>query len=581
MALTWVKIGNLKGPKGDVGTWLHASPLTESDRFDTIGTGIRTCWSGLVAAAVGAPVEEQFDVETVLWGTAGGRQTLTTRSLNPQQFIRSQLSGGWGAWLRTFPAEQPDTGAGANRSSGFKTIPVSLTAGNGGATTLATSGAVSYPMWWTAPINRFRVCMIDKNPRFGIDRTNSVNFTNLRHGGGTIASSGNFTGSGEPFKSVWMNGQPTGDLQFSYTATNPVIGLVGGGSIGGVAQDTMPFHVWLEVEVPISTPVLSVVGDSNGCGVGTTRPVYDSWLSQYCRRIGALPIHYANSGDSLAGFLDPEHYKWNLWSDLDRPDAVFLALGSNDMAVAGMTQETLQGNSANVALTAAAKISPIQHMITIKPRNGGDSTYNGLRRTYNTWVKTKPLGVRDWHDMVTPVSSDDTVMLPGMYASDGTHMTTAGHKALADSISKIVTFFGGLRFKEAAGRVATAWDHINNREQLIYGDTGLRDVSASVPRAQWARARRIGNTVEIYINNCDLSGLASNEPLLDLPAGFRPSFVQRLDGYWSGSGYPYADSSSIKINGTNTGTQIISGKFSTTDPWPTSLPGSAFGTIPF
>lgn len=551
------------------------------DALDLLTSKSWVSWAGIVSERYALPTDVQAVLNVKRWGAAGGTVVVETRELVPRMFLTARLSGGWTDWVDFTPAENTSGGGStvANRTSGFKTLPLSLTAGNGGSTTLAASAEVTYPMSWNAKITRFRVCIADKNPRFGINRANSVTFTNVRHGGGTIASSGVITEPGEVWKSPYTNGQPTGDLAFGYSAASPVIGLVGGGTINGVAETTMPFHVWIEAETAVGTPSLAVVGDSNSVGVGTARPLYDSWLSQYCRRIGALPVHYGASGDSLAGWTDPAAYKWNLWNHLDRADAVLLALGSNSMANPEMTQDRLREESAAVAEIAAAKISAVMYMITIKPRNGGDATYNTLRRDYNTWVKTKPIGVRDWLDMVSPVSADDTVMLPGMFASDGTHMNTTGHKALADSITKTLTVFGGVRIDETAGRTVKVWDYLNNREQVIYGETGLRNIIATFDPGNGGGSvylSRSGDRIEIIFSALVYTG---NALVYTLPSGFKPSVGHAHSQPFYGS-----DSPSERVTLSTTGTlQIFSVTagatiygsvgWTTSDPWPTALPG--------
>lgn len=551
------------------------------DALDLLSSKSWTAWSGVVSERYGLPTDTQAVLNVKRWGAAGGTVVLETRELVPRMFLTARLSGGWVDWVEVTGSAQAANGsAGAVRSSGFKTLPLSLTAGNGGATTLATSASVTYPLYWAAKINRFRVCIADKNPRYGIDRTNTVTFSNVAHGGGAIATSGTITEPGEVWRSPYVDGQPYGDLSFSYTAANPVIGLVGAGTIDGAQQTTMPFHVWIEAETVVGTPSLAVVGDSNSVGVGTDRPVYDSWLSQYCRRIGALPVHYGASGDSLEGWTDPEAYKWNLWAHLDRADGVLLALGSNSMANPDMTQTKLREDSATVAGIAADKISPAQYLITIKPRNGGDATYNTLRRDHNTWIKTKPLGVRDWLDMVTPVSADDTVMRPGMFASDGTHMTTVGHKALDDSITKTLTVFGGVRIDETAGRTVKAWDYQNQREQIIYGYTGVRDISALVTGlAGQVLLSRDGNNVTLEFNNVSPTSTGVVD-FIHLPQGFRIGrttyrWLQAQVGGMSRSFQLYASGNSRINTADPSDSYRQSFTFPTLDPWPTSLPGVA------
>src|SRR5699024_10660921 len=65
--------------------------------------------------------------------------------------------------------------------------------------------------------------------------------------------------------------------------------------------DRMALWLWIEAETYEQTPVVALIGDSTGAGVGATRPVYEAPLSMVGRERGFLPVLYAHSGDTLAG----------------------------------------------------------------------------------------------------------------------------------------------------------------------------------------------------------------------------------------------------------------------------------------
>src|SRR5699024_3821487 len=69
-------------------------------------------------------------------------------------------------------------------------------------------------------------------------------------------------------------------------------------SVTGTKTVGAPFDIWIESETYAHTPTVAAIGDSTSVGAGATREVVDSWLGLYCREIGALPVHYAASGDS-------------------------------------------------------------------------------------------------------------------------------------------------------------------------------------------------------------------------------------------------------------------------------------------
>lgn len=157
---------------------------------------------------------------------------------------------------------------------------------------------------------------------------------------------------------------------------------------------------------------------------------------------------------------------------------------------------------------------------------------------------------------------------------------------------------------EAVGRQLWQWDNTNNRWQLTYFDTGERDVSASLD-ADWALAvsvgtfsiRRYGATVSLNarIQRVTASGNRNaNDPLYTLPAGFSPQTYAMLAGAWSqtliqtGAVLNIASLSRVDLRWPSGGTYaagedvsfIASWTVNTTAGLPSSLPGSAVGTIP-
>lgn len=146
----------------------------------------------------------------------------------------------------------------------------------------------------------------------------------------------------------------------------------------------------------------------------------------------------------------------------------------------------------------------------------------------------------------------------------------------------------GYTISETAGRAIRVWDYLNNREQLIYGDTGGRDITTlgSSINGGAVRLSRESNVVQLTLVGATTSQ-AGAFTLLTLPLGFRPTaFI-----YGTTSKYWGADSAEeMRINTTGAvefrtadagaGLSIVL-RFRTNDPWPTSLPGTAFGTIPY
>ncbi|MBZ4486279.1 pyocin knob domain-containing protein [Microbacterium sp. cx-55] len=150
-------------------------------------------------------------------------------------------------------------------------------------------------------------------------------------------------------------------------------------------------------------------------------------------------------------------------------------------------------------------------------------------------------------------------------------------------------FIASQRVDQTAGRAIYTWDDLNNREQLIYGDTGWRDISADLING-WsgtAQLRRVGALVELKFNGLDPSAQTS-ATALQLAAGFRPGGTNERPLLHTATTpatvYRMSitgGSSASSINAAaNAGLLYGSGTFMTSDTWPTVLPGTAVGSIP-
>ena len=142
------------------------------------------------------------------------------------------------------------------------------------------------------------------------------------------------------------------------------------------------------------------------------------------------------------------------------------------------------------------------------------------------------------------------------------------------------------RVDQSAGRVIYTWDDVNQREQMIYGDTGRRNISSLIPTAVSGQVllARQNNTVMLILadfldsspnTNVNWNGL--------LPVGFRPQ-------NWIYMPIPSSRTMTIQNGGNVTcvsggltpNTTVYQGclTWRTEEAWPTSLPGTAVGTIP-
>lgn len=82
------------------------------------------------------------------------------------------------------------------------------------------------------------------------------------------------------------------------------------------------------------------------------------------------------------------------------------------------------------------------------------------------------------------------------------------------------------RVDQSAGRAIYTWDEVNNREQLIYGDTGFRDLTALVQNG-WTvailRIRRVGSVVTLGIYALNPAA-ATSDVFAAIPFGFQPTY---------------------------------------------------------
>ena len=153
--------------------------------------------------------------------------------------------------------------------------------------------------------------------------------------------------------------------------------------------------------------------------------------------------------------------------------------------------------------------------------------------------------------------------------------------------------FASSRFSQAIGRAMYAWNDAASVEQLIYGDTGWRDMSSLLVNG-WTlgsggalQVRRVG--YQVYWRAYNLVGTAATSSIfVAVPSGFGyETFSNRL---------PTTDGTavtSVLVNnttgiGANVNVPIavaFASNFSnwnypTAQPWPTALPGTAVGSIP-
>lgn len=135
------------------------------------------------------------------------------------------------------------------------------------------------------------------------------------------------------------------------------------------------------------------------------------------------------------------------------------------------------------------------------------------------------------------------------------------------------------RVDETSGRAIFTWDYKNNRWQLIYGDTGWRDITASVGSVVTGGSvfvRRYGATVFITLLGVTvpINGTVAGA----LPIGFRIAHAVALPTPY-GSITTWDTNGNLAFSALGTG-RYVGVTFLAGDTWPTTLPGTPVGSIP-
>lgn len=438
--------------------------------LDELPNGQFALLNNQVADLIGAPLRGQGLVTSWSLGTHTYQRAEISAGSDGSRvvrvFTRYRDSAGWGEWEESGRAAQA-TPYVSPPPAGFRVAPLALTLGNGGGRAPKT-GSFRIPVTYAPAISRWRLRVSSRQPRSGETSGGEYRVKKIaigpRGGGGSytaaptiVAENITVPANGDAAATPWMNtdigsGQDL-ILGFEYETINgeaPWTLTGGSWDVGTSAADAQspssstgkgwaPLDWWIEAEVPATTPVIAALGDSLTCGVGAGLPIYDSWLSKYCREHSALPMHLSASGDSAhMSIPTPRAYKLTRWHHLHRPDALIWAMGSNDF---------MNGHSANATQAlveeAVASILPNEsinlYATTILPRAAGQYTasQDAERGAFNDWIKGERNLFRDVFDFASVVD-DGTGVLKAEYDSDGIHLLSAGYTALADAITRPV-----------------------------------------------------------------------------------------------------------------------------------------------
>jgi hypothetical protein len=142
---------------------------------------------------------------------------------------------------------------------------------------------------------------------------------------------------------------------------------------------------------------------------------------------------------------------------------------------------------------------------------------------------------------------------------------------------------------ETVGRRIFTWDTVNARWQMTTGDTGWRNIATLVASVGTRtvtniRCRRIMNSVHFMQQIADTQTNPSSQSLVTMPSGFGSAstkwFVMGSSSVNLRQLGVLSDSTVVYTGATDANRYDTEVSWVTTDSWPTSLPGTAVGTIP-
>ncbi|MBT2498963.1 hypothetical protein J7E25_07625 [Agromyces sp. ISL-38] len=230
--------------------------------------------------------------------------------------------------------------------------------------------------------------------------------------------------------------------------------LLGASKLGGVEDALGTWNpsaslldIWIEHTVAPDTPVLFSIGHSLNAP-GNVDPVASphegeitSWPQQWARAVGGAASTLAVSGAWTTSF-GPESPKWMTYAGAV-PDYVSIWSSSSDLA-SGRTLADVQA-SMQVLVERARKLWPDARIIGFtEPPRSNKADVDASRTAYNTWIRTKPLGLDAVVDADAALTdpADPLALQAGMTA-DGAHFNAAGHELVASLFTEAVEALEG------------------------------------------------------------------------------------------------------------------------------------------
>ena len=322
-------------------------------------------------------------------------------------------------------------------------------------------GAIRFPIRYGARITRWRLHVRNHNYASGATFSSVGNITGVWFGQGESGAFSSppdqivstMTVRGADTATQWIDAPIDADEEYVLSigwksSAAPKVQTAGGGwaaasSSSAAAQSAaafkvayfMPYDWWIEAETASATPTIAGYGDSITVGTGTDQIISTSWLSQFARQNGALPIHWAFPGSGMSLWLKPTSDRmWGRWKEFVRADAVVHFMGQNDLASAPEAAVMKQRFDSVIPLIREY-ISPNIFAATITPHAGKTEAQNSVRRQHANYLRSLLRGINGLFDFGAAVSADDVALRPefrgGPLGTDELHPSTAGAAAMA------------------------------------------------------------------------------------------------------------------------------------------------------
>lgn len=331
-------------------------------------------------------------------------------------------------------------------------------------------GTVRYPVKFAAPVTRFRVHVRNYSYGDAAGYAGTVNLTGLWWGEGRYNLNSELDGG---FKATptqinaaatlagtaeWVSGWVTvnashgTDYLLSLGWTTPGTGapskivsnwtrrwvstdathasqtapsLSGGNGNGGM------FDVWLECEIPASTPTVAFVGDS--ITVGDMHE--QSYPRRYALAHDVWPLVFGHYGGSLGDWGSGSTDRWTRYGAV-QADAALLMCGVNDI-FSDATLNDLKNRTNAVWSRMRQYLTQRVFVSTILPSNAATMTTarETIRTGHNDWLIRMRSGIWGSFDLArTVVSPSNSAQMTAAYTWDGTHLSELGSVQITTAI---------------------------------------------------------------------------------------------------------------------------------------------------